>query len=117
MKESISYKPVVPKTTGWLEYKLDNQQLDYLWRCIKNKKQDVRNTLAGNITSSRALMDHGNWFFNEVLNPLIDVHIKEFKNLEKRIPGNNFFRLSTWWVNYQRMNFSLYIIIVVFIAL
>ena len=104
MKESISYKPVVPKTTGWLEYKLDNQQLDYLWRCIKNKKQDVRNTLAGNITSSRALMDHGNWFFNEVLNPLIDVHIKEFKNLEKSIPGNNFFKLSTWWVNYQRQN-------------
>ena len=46
MKKSISYKPVVPKTTGWLEYKLDNQQLDYLWRCIKNKKQDVRNTLS-----------------------------------------------------------------------
>jgi len=105
MKKSISYKPVVPQVTGWLEYQLDNQQLDYVWRCIKNRKQDVRHALAGNITSSRALMDHGNWFFNEVLSPLVEAHRKEYSIFyRKDIPGKNFFKLSTWWVNYQKQN-------------
>ena len=31
-----------PPNLGWLEYKLDSQEIDYVWRCIKNKKEDAK---------------------------------------------------------------------------
>ena len=39
---------VVPPNFGWLEYTLNSQEMDYVWRCIKNKKESLKNDLAGN---------------------------------------------------------------------
>ena len=49
-KEEI--KVFQPETLGWLEYKLNPQEMDYVWRCIKNKKGDEKGKLAGNISRS-----------------------------------------------------------------
>ena len=62
---------VDPSNLGWLEYKLNSQEMDYVWRCIENKKEDKKKQLAGNISSSYSLMDRGDWFFTNVCNPLI----------------------------------------------
>ena len=29
---------IKPPTGGWLEYKLNKQEMDYVWKCINNKK-------------------------------------------------------------------------------
>ena len=38
MKNDI--KAFSPENLGWLEYKLNDKERDYVWRCIKNKKID-----------------------------------------------------------------------------
>ena len=56
-----------PQSLGWLEYKLNPQEMDYVWRCIENKKEDAKHMLAGNITGSYSLLDRGDWFWNKTL--------------------------------------------------
>ena len=98
---------ITPPNLGWLEYKLDSQEIDYVWRCIKNKKEDAKHNLAGNITGSYSLLDRGDWFWNKTLSPLCNVYGKSFgKNLGEQVPINQHhpYYLNRWWVNYQRQN-------------
>ena len=37
---SQEIKPIYPVNVGWLQYKLNTQEMDYVWRCIENKKKD-----------------------------------------------------------------------------
>ena len=101
-------KAVRPPALGWLEKKLSDQEMDYLWRCIENKNQDprYRSTLAGNISGSYELMDRGDWFFKNTIIPLIKKYEKEFQNPAEDVPlsGNHPFYLYPWWVNYQKQN-------------
>ena len=97
-------KVVHPVNLGWLEKKLSDQEMDYLWRCIENKKDDTKHTLAGNITGSYELMDRGDWFFENTIIPLIGKYEKEFINPTEHLPlsGRHPFYMHPWWVNYQR---------------
>ena len=61
-----------PPNSGWIEYKLNSQQMDYVWKCIENKKRSIKHMLAGNISGSYELMDRGDWFYTTVLLPLIN---------------------------------------------
>ena len=100
-------KVITPPNVGWLEYKLNPQEMDYLWRCIEtNKKRSFKNNLAGNISSSYSLMDRGDWFFTNVCTPLINAYSERFYNLGDSIPimGVYPYYMSTWWVNYQKQN-------------
>ena len=99
-------KKVDPSNMGWLEYKLNSQEMDYVWRCIENKKGDQKKKLAGNISSSYSLMDRGDWFFTNVCTPLINSYSERFYNLGDSIPimGVHPYYMSTWWVNYQKQN-------------
>ena len=100
-------KVITPPNVGWLEYKLNPQEMDYLWRCIEtNKKRSFKNNLAGNISSSYSLMDRGDWFFTNVCTPLINAYSERFYNLGDSIPimGVHPYYMSTWWVNYQKQN-------------
>ena len=45
-------KCIRPQDLGWLEKKLSNQEMDYLWRCIKNKKEDCKNKLGSIVNVS-----------------------------------------------------------------
>ena len=29
----------MPPNLGWLEYKLDKKELDYVWKCIENQQE------------------------------------------------------------------------------
>ena len=66
-KEEI--KVIQPETLGWLEYKLNPQEMDYVWRCIKNKKGDEKGKLAGNISRSYRLGIDQIGFICTLLNP------------------------------------------------
>ena len=97
-------KVVQPRNFGWLEKKLSDQEMDYLWKCIDNKKKDWKENLVGNISSSYELMDRGDWFFNNTVIPLIKIYEKEFVDPASNIPfkGKHPFYLNSWWVNYQK---------------
>ena len=99
-------KVVNPKSLGWLEYKLNSQEMDYVWRCIKNKKEDLRHKLAGHVSNSNVLIDRSDWFYIHVLKPLVGKYEKEWMNLGDYLPTNQHhpYNLSRWWVNYQKQN-------------
>jgi len=99
-------KAIAPSPCGWLEYKLNNQEMDYVWRCIKNKKEKSNQYLAGNITASYALMDRGDWFGVNVVLPLCNVYAEKFEDLGDKVPTtmNHPYYMNTWWVNYQKQN-------------
>ena len=99
-------KVVNPPTLGWLEYKLNTQEMDYVWRSIKNKKADLRSKLAGHISQSQELMDRSDWFYLHVLKPLIGKYEKEWGNIGENLPTNTRhpYHMSRWWVNYQKQH-------------
>ena len=99
---------------GWLEYKLNQTELNYVWSCVNHqevKENEWTQNLAGNIDSSFLLEDKNDWFFNNTLTPLINFYEQSFGNQSKRVPicskGNNNYPpyvLHTWWVNYQKQH-------------
>ncbi len=96
-------KVIPPDSLGWLEYKLNSQEMDYVWRCIKSKKEDWRHNLAGHVSNSNVLVDRSDWFYINTLKPLIGKYEKEWRNIGDRMPTNlkHPYYLSRWWVNYQ----------------
>ncbi len=89
--------------TGIIEDKLGNKEINKLKSYIKNKKDKWNNRLAGNISNSFYLEDKDNWFFNNVLIPLIKQYGEE--NINAIVPSaltrDCPYVLNTMWVNYQ----------------
>ena len=91
--------------TGIIESKLNKKEINKLKSYIKKNgnKNKSNNLLAGNISNSFFLEDKDNWFFNNVLIPLIKQYKKE--DLLTIIPSiltkNCSYVLNTIWVNFQ----------------
>ena len=99
--------PIIPKKFGWLQSKLDKEEMDFLWQCIDEKGKDLKHTLVGQISSSYEIQDKDNWFFTNVLSKLGMEYENKISNLGKRLPiiGNQLpFSLSSMWVNYQKQS-------------
>jgi len=95
---------VCPRPIGWLEYALSQEDINFLWDCVANKGDNYKEYLIGHITHSFKLEDTNNWFFDNVLLPLLNRYIDEFRNMgdEVPLPGYAPYYLDNWWVNYQR---------------
>ena len=95
-----------PPDHGWLEYKLNNKELDHVWKCIENKGINVNEHLAGNIDGSYQLKDIDNFFWENTLIPLMKSYSSNFTNLGQNVPvfGRHPYSLSSWWVNYQKQH-------------
>jgi hypothetical protein len=89
--------------TGVVESKLSNEAMNKLKSYIRNKKNKHNAKLAGNISESFYLEDKDNWFFNNVLTPLIKEYSEEdLKAIVKSpLTENCAFVLSELWVNMQ----------------
>ena len=97
-------KAVRPKNFGWLEKKLSNKEMEFLWRCIDNRKKSFKHRLAGQIHESNVLVDKGDWFWQHTLYPLCKEYFQEFGNLGSDTPVNQRhpYFLQSFWVNYQK---------------
>ena len=95
-----------PHNYGWLEKKLSTQEMDYLWKCIDNKKESHKHLLAGNIHESNTLIDENDWFYKNTLLPLIHQYGDVMGNVGGSIPVNQYhpYSLQQMWVNYQKQN-------------
>ena len=89
MMNKKDIKVINPQELGWLEYKLNSQEMDYVWRCIKNKKGDEKKNLAGNISASNILVDRSEWFYHNTLKPLILQYSDEFINIGRSFWSSN----------------------------
>ena len=101
MKEIVN---VHPKNLGWIQAKLDEKEIDYLWKCIDKKQDNIKNILVGQINSSYRIIDKDNWFFINVLSELGREYESKFSNLGLRGPSANqlSYCLTDMWVNYQK---------------
>ncbi len=100
MREII---PIIPDNLGWLQSKLDKEEMDFLWQCIDDKGQDWKPTLVGQINSSYRIEDKNDWFFINVLSKLGMNYEGRIKNLGAMIPvDNKSYYLSNMWVNFQK---------------
>tara|TARA_B100000965_G_C19250016_1_gene608319 strand:- start:13 stop:648 length:636 start_codon:yes stop_codon:yes gene_type:complete len=95
-----------PPNIGWLDFKLNTKEMDYVWKCIENKKRSVKDRLAGNITNSYELIDRGDWFYTNVILPLINFYGGTVRDLGTKAPTPTHHPLymREWWVNYQKQN-------------
>ena len=101
-----SVKAIVPPNFGWLEVKLDDTEMKYLWDCLKNQQKSHKKNLAGNVTTSCLLIDKDNWFFDNVIYKLIMKYADEFGNLGDDIPvtRKHPYYMPEWWSNYQKQH-------------
>ena len=95
-----------PHNYGWLEKKLSTQEMDYLWKCVDNKKESHKHLLAGNIHESNTLIDENDWFYENTLLPLIHQYGDVMGNVGGSVPVNQYhpYSLQQMWVNYQKQN-------------
>ena len=102
------FKYVNPTNVGWLENRLDSNELNYVWERIRNcSSESLKPKLAGDIFSSKRLEDPDDWFFNNVLLKCCQTYNHVYENLGNNIPipeGNYPYYIKDWWVNYQRQN-------------
>ncbi len=97
---------VVPPNLGWLQIKLHKKEINYLWKLIKNKKENTKHRLIGHIDSSYTIVDKDNWFYDYVIKFCIHAYSKHFRNLGKTVPISKIhsYSLNHLWVNYQKQN-------------
>jgi len=95
-----------PHNYGWLEKKLSNQEMDYLWKCVDKRKESMKNTLAGNIHESNKMVDEDDWFWKNTVKPLVHQYADVMGNIGDSIPVNQLhpYFLQSFWVNYQKQN-------------
>ena len=95
---------VHPENFGWYEIKLSTQEMDYLWKCIDNRKESHKDRLAGMIHESNMLVDEDDWFWKNTLQPLVCKYASQMGNVGSHVPVNQYhpYYLQTMWVNYQK---------------
>ena len=99
-------KVIHPHNYGWLEKKLTTEEIERLWKYVKDRKESVKNTLAGNIHESNKLIDEDDWFWKNTITPLVHQYADVMGNLGDAVPVNQLHPsfLQSFWVNYQKQN-------------
>ena len=104
--EDEQIKAIRPQVLGWLEKKLSDKEMEYLWRCVDKRKESMKKTLAGQIHESNTLFDKGDWFWHNTLLPMCVNYAETFGNLGANVAVNQLhpYYLRAWWVNFQKQN-------------
>ena len=71
---------------GWLEIKLNDEEMKHLWYCCEDHRGNKKPDLAGNITNSQNIEDKDNWFWNNVLLNCLESYAEDFGNIGESYP-------------------------------
>ena len=96
-----------PPNHGFLQKRLSDKEMDFLWRCIDNRKGSHKSKLAGQIHESNVLVDKSDWFYLNTIKPLMKKYYESFiRSPAYHIPTNQYHPcyLHSFWVNYQKQN-------------
>ena len=72
----MNIQSIWPRNVGWLDVKLSDVEMNYLWDCCKDHRGNKKPDLAGNISNSQDIVDNDNWY-KEVLECTVLCHLKE----------------------------------------
>ena len=102
----MKIQSITPHNIGWLEIKLNDDEMRHLWDCCADPKGDYKISLAGNIDNSQKIIDKDNWFWNNVLIGCLNTYARDFVNMGAKYPTSipHPYHLSSFWVNYQKEN-------------
>ena len=100
----MNIESIYPSNIGWLQIKLNDDEMKHLWNCCAEHKGDAKPNLAGNIDNSQDIIDKDNWFWNNVLLGCLNSYAKDFGNMGDKYPTSipHPYFLSSFWVNYQK---------------
>ena len=100
----MNVESIYPSNIGWLQIKLNDDEMKYLWDCCSVHNGDAKPNLAGNIDNSQDIIDKDNWFWNNVLLGCLNSYAKDFGNIGDKYPTSvpHPYYLSSFWVNYQK---------------
>ena len=106
----MEVKKISPPINNFLQVRLDEKIIDYLWKIIdlaKNKNVNHNSKLVGNISQSLLLDDLDSFFYNSVCSPLTQLYRKNSPTQDDPVSQNALFGPNTKlvldkiWVNYQ----------------
>ena len=83
------FRYVNPPNVGWLEISLDSNEIDYVWKRVKEKEsssESWKHKLAGDVHESKLLEDPDDWFFNNVILKCGETYHNIYYNMGKNLP-------------------------------
>ena len=97
-------EPKLLPNNGWIEGKLDNREMDYLWKCIENRGKDIKNNLIGHVDGSYVLNDREDWFYKNVIERMMVGYHDVFGTglLSLATTRMHPLLMNNWWVNFQK---------------
>ena len=100
----MNINSIRPRNIGWLEIKLNDEEMKHLWYCSEDHRGNKKPDLAGNITNSQDIEDKDNWFWNNVLLNCLESYAEDFGNIGDSYPTSlaHPYYLGSFWVNYQK---------------
>ena len=98
-------KNITPPNVGWLEHKLNADELKHIWMCVDEHVSDAKPQLIVHVDRSINIKYIGDLFLFNTINPLINQFSTTFtagkhENLYKEQP----YFLRDFWVNYQHQH-------------
>ena len=92
-----------PKNYGWLEVDLDDDAVNHIWSCAKDKKQPYKDRLVGHIESSYELLDKNDYLWKNVIKPCVNYYGRKYGHDHITIPIETSLKpyLHNLWINYQ----------------
>ncbi|WP_269606418.1 putative 2OG-Fe(II) oxygenase [Prochlorococcus marinus] len=106
----MEVKKISPRVSCFLQVKLDQAVVDYLWKIIdigKTNNKNHKNKLVGNISQSLLLDDIDSFFYKSVCVPLIKYYRENNPISGDPVSENTLLKpgskliLNNLWVNYQ----------------
>tara|TARA_B100000965_G_scaffold352521_1_gene327764 strand:+ start:1256 stop:1900 length:645 start_codon:yes stop_codon:yes gene_type:complete len=106
----MEVRKISPPVSGFLQVKLDQEIIEYLWKIIdiaQTQNKNHKSKLAGNISQSLLLNDIDNFFYKSVCIPLVKSYRENNLNGVDPIVQNSLLGpeckliLNRFWVNYQ----------------
>ena len=106
----MEVKKISPPVSGFLQLKLEQEFIDYLWKIIdiaKKKNKNYKGYLVGNISQSLLLDDIDSFFYKSVCIPLVKIYRENDPQKKDPVIRNTLLGpntqlvLDTLWVNYQ----------------
>ena len=103
--------PMPPERTPWLDVNLSKEAIKFLWDAINQTDShiDARTELAGNISKRKFMPDKDNWFYNNVVEELVETAFyRDWANyytfqVAKMAPPPKF-EMEKFWVNFQKQH-------------
>ena len=109
-KEKKEMGGVNTSAPPWLDVRLPEEAMNFLWDIIEQSPTEEANTtLAGNISKSEYILDKDNYFFEKVLKECSEClyyrdWISYFNVNIAKVSPTPVFELAEMWVNYQKQH-------------